>query len=48
MSSDEFLFETGRLPTRTAVWKQLKPLCYLAGLLLLMTLLITVELVVRL
>ena len=49
MSTDEFQSETdGGLPAATTVWEPLKPVCYLAGLLLVCTLLITLELVVRL
>jgi hypothetical protein len=48
MATDDLHSDTGRLPTATIVWQQLKPFCYFVGLLLLCTLLITLELVVRL
>lgn len=48
MSTDEGQSEPGRLPSRTAVWEQLKPVCLLGGLLVVVTLLVTLELVVRL
>jgi hypothetical protein len=49
MSADDLHAETGgRLPDRTALWEHLKPVCLLAGLLLCLILLITLELLVRL
>jgi hypothetical protein len=49
MSADDLHAETNsRLPDRTAVWEQLKPICVLACLLLGLCLLITLELLVRL